>query len=193
VLASALAYLPGPATRVQLTADGRWRTWPGWVQEAAGAHVDQAGPARSAPDVEDAVVGTWPSTPLSDLPLFVYGTLRPDGSAWRRIADLVRVIGPATTAGTLFDTGQGWPAATFLDAPPRSSPTVRGHLVAARGPEQARALFERTDRYEGVPMLFTRTSVQVHGPTGRCWAAGYAWAGGSPPGVPIPDGKWVVR
>jgi gamma-glutamylcyclotransferase (GGCT)/AIG2-like uncharacterized protein YtfP len=193
VLASALAYLPGPATRVQLTADGRWRTWPGWVQEAAGAHVDRAGPDRSAPHVEDAVLGPWPSTPLSDLPLFVYGTLRPDGSAWRRIADLVRVIGPATTAGILFDTGQGWPAARFLDASSRSTPTVSGYLVAARGPEQAQVLFGRTDRYERVPTLFVRTSVQVDGPNGRGWAAGYAWAHGSPPGVPIPTGKWVVR
>jgi gamma-glutamylcyclotransferase (GGCT)/AIG2-like uncharacterized protein YtfP len=193
VLSSALAYLPGPATRVQLTADGRWRTWPGWVQEAAAAHVDLAGPDRPAPHVEDALLGTWPSTPLSDLPLFVYGTLRPDRSAWRRIADLVRVIGPATTAGTLFDTGRGWPAATFLDASSRSTPTIQGYLVAARGPEQAQVLFERTDRYEGVPTLFGRTSVQVDGPTGRGWAAGYAWASGSPPGAPIPSGKWVVR
>ncbi len=195
VLASGLAYLPGPATKVQVTGDGRWRTWPEWDQAAAEAHVEVAGTDRPAPEVEEPVLGDWPGTPLQDLPLFVYGTLRPDGAAFGHIADLVEVLGSATTAGALFDTGRGWPAAAFDGQAEGGSEadTIRGYLVAARDPEQARRLFERADRYEGVPEPFVRTSVLVESPLGRCWAASYGWAGGSPPGRRVACGEWVVR
>lgn len=192
VLRDALAYLPGPATRVQVVDERRWRTWPRWDQSAAVVHVDASGPDRPAPDVEEAVLGAWPTTPLTDLPLFVYGTLRPDGVAWGRIADLVRVVGPATTVGALYDLGRGWPAATFDDpvaGGPRSTARIRGVLLAPRGPVAATELFERADRYEGVPELFTRTSIQVDGSWGRSWAAGYAWAGPEPAGAPIEAGE----
>jgi gamma-glutamylcyclotransferase (GGCT)/AIG2-like uncharacterized protein YtfP len=195
VLPGAFAYLPGTATRVQVTGSGSWRTWPRFDQAEAAAHVEASGPDRPAPDAMGTVPGRWPATPLADLPLFVYGTLRPDGPAWRRIADLVRVIGPATTAGMLNDTGHGWPAASFAPRGPgtRALERVRGTLVAATGHRQARALFERADAYEGAPDLFVRTTVLVEGPTGLSWAASYAWARGRLPGAAIPGGKWVVR
>jgi gamma-glutamylcyclotransferase (GGCT)/AIG2-like uncharacterized protein YtfP len=196
VLAPGLAYLPGPGARVQVTEDGRWRAWPTWDQAAAGTHVEAPGADRPPPDVEEPVLGGWPDTTLADLPLFVYGTLRPDGPAFDRIAGSVDVLGPATTAGTLFDTGRGWPAASFADPSGGAGATVgtiRGHLVSARGADQAITLFAGADRYEGVPEPFRRTSVLVDGPSGSCWAVSYAWSDGSPPGPRITTGEWVVR
>lgn len=63
-LPDALAYLPGPTTRVQVAPDGGWRTWPAWDQAAAATHVASDGPSREPPAVPDAVTGPWPSTPL---------------------------------------------------------------------------------------------------------------------------------
>lgn len=72
VLPDALAYLPGPATEVQRTADG-WRTWPDHRQEDAvrGLH----GPCAPAPDVGAMVRGRWPATELTEPPSLV-----PDGA-----------------------------------------------------------------------------------------------------------------
>jgi hypothetical protein len=63
-LKDALAYLPGPATRVQLTPEGRWRTWPAFDQRAARRHADAHGPSRPAPAPGRIVAGSWPVTPL---------------------------------------------------------------------------------------------------------------------------------
>ena len=54
-----LAYLPGPAARVQVT-DGAWRTWPACDQAAARAHLERAGPSRPAPQAGTTVTGAWP-------------------------------------------------------------------------------------------------------------------------------------
>jgi len=61
------AYLPGPATRVQVVDEG-WRTWPDHDQAAAAAHLDRDGPSRPAPPVPEPVLGPWPATPLEPLP-----------------------------------------------------------------------------------------------------------------------------
>lgn len=58
------AYLPGPWTRIQITACGTWRTWPEHGQDAAAAHVDRGGPSCPAPPVTDPILGDWPPTPL---------------------------------------------------------------------------------------------------------------------------------
>jgi hypothetical protein len=63
LLRDALAYLPGPWTRVQVV-EGGWRTWPEHDQAAAAAHVDRGGPARPAPEVSAPLSGPWPPTPL---------------------------------------------------------------------------------------------------------------------------------
>ncbi len=63
VLPAALAYLPGPATRVQVV-DGAWRTWPESDQAAARAHLESGGASEPAPLVTAPVLGPWPSTPL---------------------------------------------------------------------------------------------------------------------------------
>lgn len=63
-LPDALAYLPGPHTRVQVLPDGGWRTWPRSDQAAAAAHADAGGPSRQPPSVDRPVTGPWPDTPL---------------------------------------------------------------------------------------------------------------------------------
>lgn len=63
-LPDALAYLPGARTRVQVTAEGVWRTWPRWDQAAAAAHAAAGGPAADPPPVPSPVTGPWPPTPL---------------------------------------------------------------------------------------------------------------------------------
>ena len=115
VLPEALAFLPGPSTAVQLDDVGRWRTWPEHDQVAAADHVDRAGPSAAVGVDVAPVLGPWPRTPLGDLPLFVYGTLRPGGDAWSLVADLVEVVGEATVPGRLHDPGHGWPAADLTD------------------------------------------------------------------------------
>lgn len=67
-LPDALAYLPGPRTRVQVTAAGSWRTWPRSDQEAAAVHVASGGPAVEPPPVPAPVTGPWPETPLLPRP-----------------------------------------------------------------------------------------------------------------------------
>jgi len=63
VLPDALAYLPGPATHVQVSG-GTWRTWPESDQAAARSHLESGGPSEPAPPVPDPVLGPWPRTPL---------------------------------------------------------------------------------------------------------------------------------
>jgi hypothetical protein len=60
-LLDALAYLPGARTRVQLAADGSWRTWPRWDQASADAHIVAGAPAVIPPPVR-RVGSSWPPT-----------------------------------------------------------------------------------------------------------------------------------
>lgn len=60
-LDDAVAYLPGPATRVQVDAAGRWRTWPQVDQLGAVAHLDADGPWRHPPAARRIVGGPWPA------------------------------------------------------------------------------------------------------------------------------------
>src|SRR4051794_28689689 len=45
--------------------------------------------------------------------LFVYGTLMPGHLRWSMLAPHATDQRPATVPGTLYDTGNGWPAAVF--------------------------------------------------------------------------------
>ncbi len=186
-----LAYQPGPSTRVQVDDHGEPRTWPHVDQQQAVAHLDRGGPLQDAPPVEDAVVGSWPSTPLDDLPLFVYGSLRPGAAAWSVIADAVEVVADATTEGQLHDSGHGWPAARFgpyTDA--ATTGDVHGSLLAVRHPAVAPRVLAQMDAYEGAPELFHRTTIRVHTADGSRWAIAYTWSGTTLPGTPLPGGRW---
>lgn len=187
LLADALAYRPSPGTRLLAHGDGAM-TWPEHDQAEARAALAGAGPTVPAPPVERVEAGAWPPTPLTDLPLFVYGTLQPGEAAWSQIADLVSVVGRTRAAGRLHATPYGWPAA---DLGARGA--VHGTLLAARGPRSAVDLVARTDAYEGAPELFRRRAVPVERHDGSwTWAMAYHWAGElPPPGRPLPEGVWA--
>lgn len=105
--------------------------------------------------------------------LFVYGTLRPDSTAWSRVAGLT--LGPPQPAhldGKLYDTGRGYPALR-LDTTRRGrgvgdpTPGVPGWVLRLRSPVPALAAL---DRYEGDE--YRRTRVVLTG--GQvCWT--YLW------------------
>lgn len=186
LLEDALAYGPTATTRV-LAVNGAFATYPEFDQAAACRLLDTAEPSTLPAAPLRAGGPSWPDTTLSDLPLFVYGTLQPNHERWRRISDLVDVVGPAETWGSLVNTVYGWPAATFGDRG-----RVRGTLLAARYPEAAVELFAVCDDIEDVPRLFRRTTVRVWVGPRTSWAATYEWNAeqGAPPGSPVDDGTW---
>lgn len=63
LLADALAYRPGPGTRL-LTRHGDWLTWPSHSQAEAVAALEAGAVSRPAPPTQRVVEGDWPSTPL---------------------------------------------------------------------------------------------------------------------------------
>jgi len=81
--------------------------------------------------------------------LFVYGTLMPGRLRWPLIADDVVRQRPCTVAGTLYDTGLGYPALVvggdrrvpgWLLGLSQRAPAVLEHLDAVEGPR-----YRRTD------------------------------------------------
>lgn len=99
---------------------------------------------------------------MTDLPIFVYGTLTSD-EAHPLMAD-ARRLGEATTTGTLWAMPQGYPALLASGAG-----RVYGELVAPLPAETLAAL----DAYEGVDEgLYERVVLLVDGPDGpvRAWA-----------------------
>ncbi|HEX5402984.1 MAG TPA: gamma-glutamylcyclotransferase [Pseudonocardiaceae bacterium] len=108
-------------------------------------------PVMGEPAAED-----WPDR------LFVYGTLRPDGIAWHRIAHHVVDTPVRTTLpGTLYDTGLGFPALL------REAGEVPGWTLRLRSPADA---LPALDAYEGAGYR----RIRVVDSTGRlCWT--YQW------------------
>ena len=78
--------------------------------------------------------------------LFVYGTLVPGDVAWPHLARWV-VGEPVAAAvpGALYDTGRGYPAATF---PADADGLVHG-VVADLRPDLIERAWRSLDRYEG--------------------------------------------
>ncbi len=111
--------------------------------------------------------------------LFVYGTLVPGGRWWRVVERFVVAHRPARAYGVLYDTGDGYPAATF--AP--DAPEVHGALLTLREPVAALA---RLDRFEGDEYERT-TIVTTDGDT----AVAYAWRGDLSRLSRITSGSWA--
>lgn len=115
--------------------------------------------------------------------LFVYGTLRSGGEESAVLAGS-RLIGPASVAGTLYETENGYPA-LMLAGPGR----VHGEVWRCP-PEVLREL----DAYEGVEEgLFRRVGVRVG--DHACWTyvAGPRLARALTPDRRIPSGEWSPR
>jgi gamma-glutamylcyclotransferase (GGCT)/AIG2-like uncharacterized protein YtfP len=123
--------------------------------------------------------------------LFVYGTLVPGGTSWDVIAASVLGVRPATVAGRLYDTGRGYPAATFGR---RDDELVHGVVLTLLVDG---TLWERLDAFEAEE--YERVVVRVGGGAG----GGEGGAGGGDAGVftydwrapldglvPIPGGRW---
>jgi gamma-glutamylcyclotransferase (GGCT)/AIG2-like uncharacterized protein YtfP len=117
--------------------------------------------------------------------LFVYGTLRPGQLRWPFLEPFVTDEGhDESVAGTLYDTGHGYPAARF-----EGSGTIRGRIFALRHERLSEALAV-LDEVEGAVLdLFDRVAVTTV--SGR-----EAWAyqlNGASPFVEIASGDWSSR
>lgn len=123
--------------------------------------------------------------------LFVYGTLAPGGAAWSVLEPwTVGDPGADSVAGLLYDTGRGYPAATFGPAPesgPSDSPydsVVHGTVVDLDRGRMADAL-RALDRYEG--REYERVVVRT---TGGGEVYTYAWIGPLAGCSAVPGGRW---
>ena len=117
--------------------------------------------------------------------LFVYGTLAPGDEAWPLLEPWV-VGDPRAdaVAGCLYDTGRGYPAATFTHD---GGDVVRG-MVVTLDPARAPAALDTLDRYEGPE--YERISVRTE--TGL-EAATYVWIAPLTGCELIPGGRWKDR
>ena len=114
--------------------------------------------------------------------LFVYGTLVPGGEAWHLLERWTIGLPAADSVrGCLFDTGRGYPAATFaVDAPD----VVHG-VVVELDPARTDAALQALDRYEASE--YDRVTVRTAG--GRETLT-YEWVAPLDGCVAIADGRW---
>jgi gamma-glutamylcyclotransferase (GGCT)/AIG2-like uncharacterized protein YtfP len=114
--------------------------------------------------------------------LFVYGTLVP-GEVAATVLD-AWTIGEAeldAARGVLYDTGRGYPAATFSD---NAATLVHGAVVPL-DPARLNAALETLDRYEG--REYRRLTIRTA--KGR-EAQAYGWIGPLDGCVPVHTGRW---
>jgi gamma-glutamylcyclotransferase (GGCT)/AIG2-like uncharacterized protein YtfP len=133
-----LAYVGASEIRAPLYVDGAPVRCAEVDQPAA---IDLVGvPGQDGLDAEtidgDPAAEDWPDR------VFVYGTLRPGGTAWSVAAPwCAEPPEPAQLPGTLYDTGLGWPALRLS-----GTNRVPGWLLRLRTPADALAAL---DDYEG--------------------------------------------
>jgi gamma-glutamylcyclotransferase (GGCT)/AIG2-like uncharacterized protein YtfP len=114
--------------------------------------------------------------------VFVYGTLVPGAEAWPRLQRwCTGEPRPDAVPGLLYDTGRGYPAATFAAA---ATGLVHGVVVEIE-PRRAGEAMARLDRYEGPE--YERIEVRT---TAGADVFTYAWIAPLDGCVPVPDGRW---
>jgi gamma-glutamylcyclotransferase (GGCT)/AIG2-like uncharacterized protein YtfP len=113
-----------------------------------------------------------------EIDVFVYGTLVPGGRYYDVVDRFVGAHRPATVRGHLYDTGQGYPAATFAD----DAPELRGVVLTLTDAEAALA---HLDRFEGDEYRRVRVTTS----DGRV-AVAYEWRGQTATLRPISRGAW---
>ncbi len=125
---------------------------------------------------------------MSDLKLFVYGTLKPGDTRWPVLAPFVAGEPiPASIDGTLVDPGFAWPALVLEPG------TVTGYLVELAEDSREEA-WRRLDAVEGADQtdpLFRRISLSVTYGTDEqtCTATSYLYCGETL-GLPRIGGTW---
>jgi gamma-glutamylcyclotransferase (GGCT)/AIG2-like uncharacterized protein YtfP len=115
--------------------------------------------------------------------VFVYGTLMPGESRWSALRAFAESWEQATTSGSLWDTGQGYPAAIFAvggDCFPGVIVTIRQDLW----PQAIR----RLDRIEDEGVLYRRVEIS----TSKGNATSYEWIGSTSSLHPMRSG-WAGR
>jgi gamma-glutamylcyclotransferase (GGCT)/AIG2-like uncharacterized protein YtfP len=119
--------------------------------------------------------------------IFVYGTLLPGHDAWPVLQPWVTgTLHSDAVAGCLYDTGRGYPAATFPAGGDATGSVVHGVVVALeplRTDDALRAL----DRYEGAE--YRRVRVRTEAGT-ECET--YTWIATLDGCRPVPGGRFGV-
>ncbi len=117
--------------------------------------------------------------------LFVYGTLLPGELRWPHLEPFVAGAGFAdSAAGSLFDTGQGYPAARF-----GGRATIVGHTFPLLVATLSEAL-AHLDEIEGAVVgLYSRTRITTATGT-SAWAYEY---GEGLALQPIASGSWLAH
>jgi gamma-glutamylcyclotransferase (GGCT)/AIG2-like uncharacterized protein YtfP len=110
--------------------------------------------------------------------LFVYGTLVPGGRWWDVVERFVVGHRPARARGFLYDTGRGYPAATF--AP--DGDELHGAVLTLTPADLA---LPRLDRFEGDE--YARVDITTDGSP----AIAYAWRGDVGGLRRIASGSWA--
>jgi gamma-glutamylcyclotransferase (GGCT)/AIG2-like uncharacterized protein YtfP len=111
--------------------------------------------------------------------LFVYGTLVPGGRWWDEVERFVRAHRPAQVAGRLYDTGRGYPAATFATG----GAPVDGVVLTLGEPDVALA---HLDEFEGDE--YERVTVRT---TAGDDVLTYAWRAPLDGFVVVSGGNWA--
>jgi NhaA family Na+:H+ antiporter len=117
--------------------------------------------------------------------LFVYGTLQPEDVRWPVLAPYTDDPGVAdSTAGRVYDTGRGYPAATF-----GGPATISGRTYRLRRDTLDEALAALDAEESSVPGGYRRVLVTTGRGT-KAWAYEY---GGGLELTPIAEGDWRIR
>ena len=111
--------------------------------------------------------------------IFVYGTLMPGEALWPALAPFAVAYQPATAAGSIWDTGNGYPAVRFDVA----GAVVPGVLVGL-DPARLVPALDLLDQIEEEGRLYRR--VEVATSAGMAWS--YEWLGPTEGMLRLPDG-----
>jgi gamma-glutamylcyclotransferase (GGCT)/AIG2-like uncharacterized protein YtfP len=150
------------------------------AREAAGAR-GRSGGTRRRELTSDALTSGAPTR------IFVYGTLLPGHDAWPVLEPWVRGVPQAdAVAGCLYDTGRGYPAATFPDSGDADVSVVHG-VVVALDPLRTDAALVALDRYEGSE--YRRVPVRTEAGT-ECET--YTWIATLEGCRPVPGGRFGI-
>jgi gamma-glutamylcyclotransferase (GGCT)/AIG2-like uncharacterized protein YtfP len=121
--------------------------------------------------------------------LFVYGTLAPGREAWPVLEPWVVGAPQAdSVAGILYDTGRGYPGATFGPRPEIVVPGEIVHgVVVELDPARAADAHRALDRYEGdeYQRIVVRTTAGLE-------VAVYAWIAPLTGCRPVAGGRWIL-